>query len=106
MKGEIYNMVTVENEINNHPKYGNLLRARRCLNRHLEDLKRKIKRYRYGKNTISGVYYDNEKKRLMWYSYHNKYLRRQGNRKVRQYKEEIQSGSSYRKIFDYKYLAY
>lgn len=101
-------MIMEENAIENrHPKYGNIMKKKKKIyTKYIGDLIKKIKRYRYGKNTISGVYYDKDKRRLMWYSYHDKYLRKLSNRKVRRHREEIRSGSSYRKIFDYKYFAY
>lgn len=93
-----------EEKINKHPKYGTI-----CKNRHNNGFFRSKKRqhklekkFKSMSNQIwvTGVFYDEEKGRLDWFSnlWHRKYWRGIANRRVRRKKEFLQNGG-YKKFF-------
>ncbi len=93
-----------EEKINKHPKYGTI-----CKNRHSNGFYRSRKRqhklekkFKSMSNQIwvTGVFYDEEKGRLVWFSnlWHRKYWRGIANRRVRRQKEFLQNGG-YKKFF-------
>lgn len=93
-----------EEKINKHPKYGTI-----CKNRHNNGFFRSKKRQHKLKKKfksrskqiwVTGVFYDEEKGRLDWFSnlWHRKYWRGIANRRVRHKKEFLQNGG-YKKFF-------
>lgn len=93
-----------EEKINKHPKYGTI-----CKNRHSNGFYRSRKRQRKLEKKfksmsnqiwVTGVFYDEDKGRLDWFSnlWHRKYWRGIANRRVRRKKEILQNGG-YKKFF-------
>ena len=50
-----------------------------------------------------GVYFDKQKQRLRTYSYNKKFVRQWCASAVRRYKDDISSGSMYKKIREYRW---
>ena len=96
-------------EKNKHPKYGNIVqrhrrgRGRGFIEPYLLKCIRKSK-----KVGISGCYYDENKNRYIFYSYHNQYFRNQANKAIRKLSNEdnLSNGSFYKKVYDYECMCW
>ena len=95
---------------NKHPKYGSRIysRHRRGRGRGLTEpyLLKCIRKSKKG--GISGCYFDTEKNRYEFYSYHNSYYRNQANKAIRRLDNEdrLSNGSMYRKIYPYESMCW